>query len=60
MNATDLITVDPDARHYLPLADEWSIVENSGNPPRLIAAGTGGEVRVMDEPLFAAITLRRT
>ena len=48
------------ARHYLPLADEWSIADNSGTPSRLIAAGTTGHATVVDERLFAAITSRRT
>jgi predicted ABC-type ATPase len=48
------------ARHYLPLADELSIVDNSGPPSRLIAAGTKEHLTVVDEGLFAAITSRRT
>ena len=48
------------ARHYLPIADEWSILDNSGTPSRLIAAGTTEHVTVVDEQLFAAITSRRT
>ena len=48
------------ARHYLPLADEWSIVDNSSTPSHLIAAGTPEHVTVVDEGLFAAIASRRT
>ena len=47
------------ARHYLPLVDEWSILDNSGPAPRLIAEGTGLGAKVMDEQLFAAINSRR-
>lgn len=47
------------ARHYLPLADEWSILDNSGAAPRLVAEGTSAGTRVMDEGVFAAISSRR-
>jgi len=48
------------ARHYLPLADEWSILDNSGTAPRLVAEGTSAGARVMDEVVFAAISSRHT
>src|SRR5262245_2195320 len=42
-------------RHYLPLADEWAIFDNSGREPRLVADGTGGHARVMDETVYHQI-----
>jgi predicted ABC-type ATPase len=42
-------------RHYLPLAGEWTIFDNSGREPRVVADGAGGDTRVMDEPLFRRI-----
>ncbi len=41
--------------HYLPLAHEWSIFDNGGPEPRLLADGGGGHTRVMDEALFRRI-----
>jgi predicted ABC-type ATPase len=38
-------------RHYLPVADEWTIFDNSGREPRLVADGAGNHARVMDETL---------
>jgi len=43
------------ARHYLPLSDEWTIFDNSGREPRVVADGTGSHARVMDEPLYRQI-----
>jgi predicted ABC-type ATPase len=43
------------ARHYLPLADEWTIFDNGGREPRVVADGTGSHARVMDEPLYRQI-----
>jgi predicted ABC-type ATPase len=42
-------------RHYLPLADEWTIFDNSGQEPRLVADGTESHARVMDERLYRQI-----
>lgn len=39
-------------RHYLPLADEWTIFDNSGREPRLVADGADPHVRVIDETLY--------
>jgi predicted ABC-type ATPase len=47
-------------RHYLPLADEWTIFDNAGREPRVVADGTGGSARVMDEALFHRIQSIRT
>lgn len=38
--------------HYLPLADEWTIFDNSGREPRLVADGTAVHARVVDEALY--------
>jgi predicted ABC-type ATPase len=43
------------ARHYLPLADEWRILDNSGSLARLVADGTPAGTRVLDETIFSAI-----
>lgn len=43
------------ARHYLPLADEWTIFDNSGREPRVVADGAGSHARVMDEPIYRQI-----
>ena len=48
------------ARHYLPLADEWTIFDNSGREPRLVADGAGGHARVMDDELYHQIHSNRT
>ena len=45
--------------HYLPLADEWTIFDNSGREPRLVADGTGGHARVVDEALYHRIQSSR-
>ena len=44
-------------RIYQPLADGWQFVDNSGDKPRLIAAGTRGIVtQTADEQLWNSIT----
>jgi predicted ABC-type ATPase len=45
--------------HYLPLADEWTVFDNSGREPRLVADGAGSHVRVMDETLYRQIQSSR-
>lgn len=47
-------------RRYLPLADEWTIFDNSGREPRLVADGACGHARVMDATLYHRIQLSRT
>ena len=47
-------------RYYLALADEWTIFDNSGREPRLLADGAGGHTRVMDETLYRQIQSSRT
>jgi predicted ABC-type ATPase len=48
--------------HYLPLADEWTVFDNSNSrrQPGVVADGAGGHVRVMDETLFRQIQSSRT
>ena len=46
--------------HYLPLADEWTIFDNSGREPRLVADAAGDHARVMDEVLYHRIQSSRT
>jgi predicted ABC-type ATPase len=46
--------------HYLPLADEWTLFDNSGREPHLVADGAGGQTRVMDETLYRQIQSGRT
>jgi predicted ABC-type ATPase len=46
-------------RQYLPLADEWRILDNSGSLPRLVADGTPTGTRVLDETIFSAIDSSR-
>jgi predicted ABC-type ATPase len=46
--------------HYLPVADEWTIFDNSGREPHLVADGAGGHTRVMDETLYHQIQSGRT
>ncbi|MHB1306514.1 MAG: AAA family ATPase [Limisphaerales bacterium] len=43
------------ASHYLPLADEWTIFDNSGREPCLVADGTSSHARVVDEALYHRI-----
>jgi predicted ABC-type ATPase len=45
--------------HYLPLADEWTLFDNSGRQPRVVADGVGGHARVMDETLYRQIQSSR-
>jgi predicted ABC-type ATPase len=45
--------------HYLPLADEWTIFDNSGRAPRLVADGTAGHARVVDESVYQQIQSTR-
>ena len=42
-------------RHYLPLADAWTVFDNSGREPRVVADGTPGHTRVMDESIYRQI-----
>ena len=46
--------------HYLPLANEWTIFDNCGREPRLVADGARGHARVMDEALYHQIQSNRT
>lgn len=48
------------AQHYLPLADEWTIFDNSCKVPRVVADGAEGETRVMDESLVRLIKTHQT
>jgi len=41
--------------HYLALADEWTIFDNSGRVPRLVADGARGHARVVDEATYRRI-----
>jgi predicted ABC-type ATPase len=43
------------AGHYISLADEWTIFDNSGPEPRVVADGTKAHARVMDETVFHRI-----
>jgi predicted ABC-type ATPase len=45
---------------YLPLADEWTLFDNSGREPRVVADGVAGHARVMDEMLYHQIQSSRT
>ena len=47
-------------RHYHPLSDEWTIFDNSGREPRLVADGAAGHARVMDETLYRQILSSQT
>ena len=40
---------------YRPLVDTWALFDNSGPTPRLIAREEVGELRVLDQDLFASI-----
>ena len=48
------------ARHYLPLADRWSVFDNSSTAPRLLAEGASDGARVIDVKVFDEIMSRRT
>jgi predicted ABC-type ATPase len=43
------------ARHYLSLADSWSIFDNSGTTPRLVAETYDAKLRVVDTAIFGRI-----
>jgi predicted ABC-type ATPase len=45
--------------HYLAPADEWTIFDNSGLEPRLVARGTPEGVDVLDTRTYAEVTLQR-
>lgn len=40
---------------YRPVVDTWTLFDNSGPAPRLIAREEVGELRVLDQGLFARI-----
>lgn len=40
---------------YHPLVDTWGLFDNSGSDPQLIARADGGEIVVVDAPLFLKI-----
>ncbi len=40
---------------YHPLVDTWGLFDNSGSDPQLIARADGGEIIVVDAPLFLKI-----
>lgn len=40
---------------YHPLVDTWGLFDNSGSDPRLVARADGGELFVIDTPLFLKI-----
>ena len=40
---------------YRPLLDSWTLFDNSGLPPRLVAREVGGKLHVFDETVFARI-----
>ena len=42
-------------RLYRPLLDSWTLFDNSGLPPRLVAWEVGGKLHVFDETVFARI-----
>lgn len=42
-------------RHYLPLADEWSLFDNRTVPPRLIAERSERGIAIADEVLYERI-----
>lgn len=42
-------------RHYRPLADAWSLFDNSGEIPALIGFEEGGEQRIIDARLYGEL-----
>lgn len=42
-------------RHYMPLADSWSVFDNSGSTPRLIAECHGANLEVANQEIFNKI-----
>ncbi len=39
-------------RFYKPLADSWTIFDNSGDVPKMIAFGESGKIEILDPDLF--------
>ncbi len=39
-------------RVYKPLADSWTIFDNSGDVPKMIAVGESGRIEILDPDLF--------
>jgi predicted ABC-type ATPase len=44
--------------HYRRLADSWTLFDNSGATPRLVAFEKNEEVRIIDDDLFKALVKR--
>ena len=44
--------------HYRRLADSWTLFDNSGATPRVVAFEKNEEVRIIDDDLFEALVKR--
>ena len=44
--------------HYRRLADSWTLFDNSGATPRVVAFEKSEEVRIIDDDLFEALVKR--
>ncbi len=42
-------------RFYKPLADSWTIFDNSGDIPEMIAFGESGKIEILDPDLFGIL-----
>ena len=42
-------------RHYLPLADSWTVFDNSGDNPTLVAENESGKLRVVNSEVFGKL-----
>src|ERR1051325_258218 len=46
-------------RHYLPLADSWTVFDNSGDNPTLVAENESGKLRVVNSEVFGKLQSTR-
>jgi len=44
--------------HYRRLADSWTLFDNSGATPRVVAFEKNEEVRIIDDNLYGALVKR--
>ena len=44
--------------HYRRLTDSWTLFDNSGATPRVVAFEKNEEVRIIDDDLFEALVKR--
>ena len=44
--------------HYRRLADSWTLFDNSGAPPNVIAVEKQGEIRIIEPGIYSGLDTR--